>query len=293
MKRLLPLILGIAVVIGVGVAFAKNAIARGVVIGGVKALTGLQLELDQMDVGVLKTFVGMRGLKLHNPQGFSDPIMVDIPEVLVDYDLGAFLRGQTHLETVRLYLKELVIVKNAEGQVNLHQVTALKQSAKEPAPSTPKPAEQPSAPGALRIDSLWLKVGTVTYKDYSKGSTPSVKAFPINTEQQYSNITNPQVLVALITSQAIMHTALARLPDMKLPALEGLSLEQFKAATGAVGEMVGKTAKSASDLAGQALDSAGTTGKDLGDLGSKTLDTAKDTVGETTEAIKKLLPFGQ
>ena len=54
------------------VIFAKNIIARTALSAGIKVLTGLELQTKSMNVGILKTFVNIEGLKILNPQGFPD-----------------------------------------------------------------------------------------------------------------------------------------------------------------------------------------------------------------------------
>ena len=114
MKKILIVVV-ILLVATAAVFAAKNVIAQIAVSQGVKAITGLRLDIGSMNVGILKTLLGIKDLKLFNPRGFQDKIMVDMPEIYVDYDLGAFLKGKVHLEEVRLNLKELTVVKNEKG----------------------------------------------------------------------------------------------------------------------------------------------------------------------------------
>ena len=80
-----------------------------------------------MDIGIFKTLIGINELQLYNPSGFVDELMFDVPEIYVDYDLGAFMKGRTHLEEVRLHLKEFIVVKNEAGELNLDSLKVVKE----------------------------------------------------------------------------------------------------------------------------------------------------------------------
>ena len=98
---------------------AKNVIANMAVSGGVKAITGLTLNIRNLSVGVFRSAIGIKGLTLFNPSGFKDRVMVDMPELYVNYDLGAFRKGKVHLKEARLNLREFTVIKNEKGQLNL------------------------------------------------------------------------------------------------------------------------------------------------------------------------------
>ena len=119
MKRKIITIPAIVFVVLIALFFGKNILIKTSVTAGVKAMTGLKLSIRSMNIGVFKTLIGINELKLHNPSGFEDDIMMDLPETYVDYNLGTFMAGKMHFEEVRLNLKEFLVVKNADGQLNL------------------------------------------------------------------------------------------------------------------------------------------------------------------------------
>ena len=46
-------------------------------------MTGLGLDIGSMDVGILRSAIGIKALRLRNPAGFSDRFMVELPEIYV------------------------------------------------------------------------------------------------------------------------------------------------------------------------------------------------------------------
>jgi len=255
-------------------SFAKNTIVKVSVEKGVNVVTGLKLGIKSMNVGVIKSLVGIKGLKLYNPRGYKDRVMLDMPEIYVDYDLGAILRGDVHLPEMRLDLKEFVVVKNAKGELNLNALKVVKEEkgGREKAPSGKGEAPR------IRIDSLRLKIGKVIYKDYSGGGEPKVQEFDINLDEQYSNIDDPNKLVSLIVVRALMNTTIARLTNFDLNMLKGTVGDTLKTAE----EMLGSAGAVGAQLAGATQEA------------QKTMGAATEAIEETTKGLTEALklPFG-
>ncbi len=191
---------------------SKNLLAKAALVAGMQAVTGLKVDVDVMDVGLLNTALGIKGLRVRNPAGFTEPILLDIPEVYVDYKVLPFLKGKTHLERVRVNMKEMVVVKLADGTVNVKQIKALETAkGKKAAPKAqPKPAAK-APPMNLEIDLLEMKIGTVIYKDYSKGSPPRIKEFTVNIDQRYEHIRDPATFVGVVVAAALLNTTVGQL----------------------------------------------------------------------------------
>jgi uncharacterized protein involved in outer membrane biogenesis len=259
MKRYLIILAAVAVVILV-VGFAKDIIIKVSVEKGAELVTGLKLNIGGMNVGILKPIVDIKNLKLLNPANFPDRTMVDMPEIYVNYDLPAIISGKIHLPEVRLTLKEFVVVKNADGKLNLDALRPVQAQKEGKAPSQGAPGKAPE----IRIDSLKLSIGKVIYKDYSKGGTPDVKEFNINLNESYTNIDNPYTLASLIVVKALMNTSIASLANFDLKGMQGT---------------VGDTLANAQKMASAAKDTA---------------KKAQDTVKQTEDTVKNMLknPFG-
>lgn len=267
MKKLIFIVVGI-LVIAVVLSFAKNIIVKSSIEKGVEVVTGLRLNMRSLNVDIIKTLVGIRDLKLFNPKGYEDRIMLDMPEIYVNYDLPAIIKGKVHLKEMRINLKEFTVVKNEKGELNLDSLKVV-QAQKEG--KKPEEKEKGKAP-EMQIDSLELKIGKVIYKDYSKGGTPSIKEFNINLDERYENITNPYSLVSLIVVRALMGTTIASLTDFDLGGLKGT---------------VSDTLASAQQLATEAAAKAQEAVKE-------TTQKAQETLKKTTEDLKQKikLPFG-
>jgi uncharacterized protein involved in outer membrane biogenesis len=250
MKKLGMIIL-IIVVLLVAVVFTRNIIAKNAISAGVKAMTGLNLSIGNMDVKIMKSIVSIKEMKLYNPPEFSDKLMIDMPEIYVDYDLGAFLKKQVHFERINLNLKELVVMKNEKGELNLNSLKVVKDKQ---APSTEEKAGKPE----FKIDVLQLRINKVLFKDYSQGTSPKTMEFNLNIDERYENITDANKLISLIVTRALMNTTIAKLADFDLKSLQIDTGDLLKGAN-----------KSAQDV----------------------FDKAKEESEKATEKIKDILPF--
>jgi hypothetical protein len=207
------------ILLAVGLLFAaKNFIAKVIISGAVGVMTGLPLQIQQMQMEVFRSHLQMEGVKLFNPVGFPDKVMVDLPELYVDYDLGAFFKGQTHLKELRIDLEEFVVVKNEQGQLNLDSIQAVKElkTRKGMKPSS----EEKGEPAAFLVDFLELRVGRVIYKDYSGGTPPLVREFQVDLHERYRNITDPHALAGLIVTRTLVKTTIANLANFELKMLQ-------------------------------------------------------------------------
>jgi uncharacterized protein involved in outer membrane biogenesis len=260
--------------------FLKNTLVKMAVIGGAKAITGLDVYVADMNLGLLRSVVHIQGLRVGNPSGFNEPVMIELPEIYVEYRLGSLLRGAPHFDLVRLHLDTLTVIKNAQGQVNLSSIKALQQP---PAtkPATPEAPKTPANAPEFRIDTLQLKVGRVVYRDYSRGSQPQVREFAVNIDESFKHITNSYAFAGIVVSRALMKTTLAQ-----LGALGDLDVRALQA------DVTGLLKQSAADIlpTAEALSkTAGEAGKKAAGAATETVGAASEAVGEAAGAFKKLL----
>ncbi len=246
--RTIAMLIVVALVV---VFVGKNVIAKAAVVAGVKQVTGLGLRIHDLDVGLPKTFVSVKGLEVLNPVGFPSGTLMDVPEIYIDYDLAAILKGEVHLEELRLNMKELTVVRNAEGAVNVNSIRAVNKTKEEAkAPAKPKPAAG-KAP-RVRIDRVSLQVGRVVYKDYSQGKEPQVKEFNINLNEQFQNVNDPYALATLIITRALAKTTIASLANLDLDSLQAGVTSLLQQQSGALFSTIGDAGKAAGAISGDA-----------------------------------------
>lgn len=258
-----------AAVIVIAALFAVSVIKdvgiKTAVEKGAGMVTGLRLTTSGFNVGIFRSIVSIKGLKLHNPKGFTDPVMVDMPEMYVNYDLPAILGGTMHLREARINLAEFVVIKNRDGRLNLDSLKAI--SAQKKGRSV---KDESGKPMKMRIDLLKLKIGKAVYKDYSGAGAPSVREFNIGIDDTYADIDDPNTLVSLIVVKALSGTAISSLANFDVRSLSNsvsgslASAKQAVAAAKATVETAGTAAKGATDTAKKAAESLGGVFKGFG-----------------------------
>ena len=260
MKKLLTLLIGILAILLV-LSFVKDVIVKTSVEKGVEFVTGLPLRMRSLNVGIIRTLVEIRNLRLFNPKGYSDKVMLDMPEIYVDYDLPAVFKGKIHLEEMRINMREFTVVKNEKGELNLDSLKVVQAQKDSRAPREKEKGKIPE----IQIDALELKIGKVIYKDYSKGGAPSIKEFNVNLNERYENITNPYSLVSLIVVKTLMNTTIAGLADFDLKGLQGT-----------ISDTLASAQKMATEAVAQAQE-----------VMTQTQQKAQKAIEETQEAIQK------
>ena len=245
---------------------SRNLLVKALLVKGVKSATGLTLTIDHIDVGILRTYINVKNMKLYNPPEFEDKLMIDLPEIFCNYSFGALLKRKIYLEEMRINLKEFIVVKNSDGAVNLDSLKVVENKTDEPSKeeaSREEPTKEKQS-GGLQIDVFELKIGTVLYKDYSKGEKPDVKTYPLNINERFEDITDVSVLWSVILTKALIKTA--------IPALVNFPIDLFKNTAGGV-------LKGATNLAFEG--------------GEMALRTVGKTVEGTGKTLEMLIPGGK
>lgn len=277
MKKLLTILLWLAI-IAVGILLGRNVIAKAAVETGAKMFAGIGLKVKAIDIGLKGTSFKVEELRVYNPDDFPERLMLDLPLLYVNYDLNALISGKIYLHEARIYLEELIIVRSADGRLNLDSLMGKKEGA--PPPPKPPVDQKPAKAPEIRIDLLELKIGKVIYKDYSLGAQPVIQEFNINLNETQRNITSPQTLISLILSRALRNTALSNLVSADLS----------------------KIRQDAAALANQQATALGSTAQQkIGDMTSSLTESGGGTVSKLTEESKQIvgslkdkvkLPFG-
>lgn len=231
MKKIFIIFLIAALTLAV-LGISKNQLIKSSVILAASKVLGVKVQMASFSLGIAKPAIRIRGLKLYNPQGFPKEPMVDIPQVNIEYDLGALLKKRLRLNRVVFDLNEMAVVKNKGGAFNVDELKVVKKE------------EKPPDPIALQIDYLSLSIGRVVYKDFSRGEKPSIEIFEVNIKNKiFKNIGSAQQLASLILLEALKPAAIK---GAKVYALSGLAGVSLFSPVGAVLLFTGKDSARAS-----------------------------------------------
>ena len=220
-KNLIGIVTVIVIIVFLFLA-ARNILARTIVAKGVKAVTGMAVDIKSINIGLFRPGISVTGLKVYNPQGFSDKLLAHIPEVYVDFDLAGLLRNRVHLRQLKIDISELNVILSESRKLNVNSLALF----------LPKPGVG-KAP-QVQIDELWLKVGKVTYKAYLPAVGVKSKEFNMALDEKFHDVTNPSKVAADVLKRVLAHLGIANLANFDIKAQATQIKEQAQQAVGGV-----------------------------------------------------------
>lgn len=206
-------------------AFFSSQFAVGEVTGRLlEQAIGARVSVSRFYINLYPVKLGLYGIKIHNPKGFREPVLVAIPEIYFDMDPLGILKGLIHVREVRINIEEITIEKNAQGKINLNElIQKLNQSKKDakqqgqaPAPGSPPPSEN-KGPGKQKaahkvrtqVDKVMVSIGKARYVDTAKEKAVE-RSLSVNIQNfQLQNVTDPasvteQIVVMMLKKLGLM-----------------------------------------------------------------------------------------
>lgn len=152
----------IVVLILVIAAATSRLWIRSAISQSIQEVTGFPATIERVHVNLRGSEVGIYGVQINNPAGFSDELFASIPEIFIDFDFSQFISDRKlHFEVIRLNLAHVSIARNERGQTNLDLIKTLKKDKKEKAAlKMPKRSKQ-----AFLVDEFVLTIRKVSYHD--------------------------------------------------------------------------------------------------------------------------------
>ena len=209
MKKTIKIILALAAVI-IAAIFFKNAAFASLLSGGLSKAAHAPVSIGSTDVRFFSSAITLKDIRVNNTRYYKERTMFDAPLVSIHFDPSALFKGILHFQEVRLNLKEIPVIKNKNGELN---VSALKPAGKD----NSKPDAKAKKNTKLQIDVLYLTIGRVVYKDYTMGSNSMVQTFNIGIQDRvYKNITDPAALISTIMFESLTRTTLSQLANLDI-----------------------------------------------------------------------------
>ena len=234
MNKAVKTVVLIVVVLAV-LSTVKNTIAQTILSSTLSNVAHVPVQIGSTHVGLLSAKIDIKKLRVYNPSGFPDKLMIDMPQIFIHFDPPALFKGQAHFKEVKLDLQEMTVVRNKEGKLNVDAVKPTSKQ-KEEAKEKAKPAPGQKAP-KLMIDKLSLSIGRVVYKDYSAGGEPKVQTFDIDIkDREYTNINDPSAVVSLLMFEALTRTTLSSLANLDVSAFKEGGIQALSKGLGIVGD---------------------------------------------------------
>jgi uncharacterized protein involved in outer membrane biogenesis len=190
----------LVIVLIFGFCLTRDFLIKSLIGTVASSVTGAPVTIGGFSLSVIRQSAKISNFQMYNPKGFPKDILIDIPKMSIDYDLGALITGKVHIKMIDLELKEVVMVKNKEGKLNVDSLKIIEeQKAKAPEKEAKKPAKEI----AIRIDLANLAIGRIVSKDYSVEGQPTVKVYEVDLKKSYKNITSVEQLIVLMISEPL------------------------------------------------------------------------------------------
>ncbi len=176
----------------VGLTIFQNQILKSAVAEVTSRIIGAPVKVKTLSFSLLKATISITGFEIGNPAGFPKGILASIPTIKVTVDRSALFKGKIHILMAEIDLKELGLIKNKDGLLNVDFLKIVKQQRDELRNSSTLP---------IQIDLLTLGIGKIVRKDYTREGEPAVQVHEMNIHKSYQNITSAEQLVTLVLAE--------------------------------------------------------------------------------------------
>lgn len=200
-----------------------NFIGNRILATAMHSALGVDVDIKKLQFNPLESKAGVYGLTIYNPQGFDEKFLASIPELFIQYDPSALLKGQVHIREIRFNLDQITVERNAAGKVNLMELDSVKAMGQKK--ETPQGGESPSEGGGAQkpegakvsvlIDEVRLSLGRARYVDHS-GENEVIKEFPLEVRDSViRDVTDPNEVVRQVVLKTMTRVGLnALMPDL-------------------------------------------------------------------------------
>ena len=224
MKKIIIIVL--IIIAGLVVlSVVKDQVLNSLISYGATKSTGARVQMGGFSLGILKQSVKISNLAIDQPKGFGRGRLAVIPFAYVKADIFSLLGGKLHIPEAEFEIKELILVKNKEGKMNVDSLSVAQKKEEEPAVE-----KEAGKKVSFTIDLLKLKIGRVISKDYSIGEQPVIKVYEVGLNKSYKNINSQRQLIALIITEPMKAAGIRGAAIYGVSALTGVAVLPVAAA---------------------------------------------------------------
>lgn len=163
---------------------------------GIHHSTGIKTHDYSLSLDLRQGGVWINNLKFFNPPGFEEELMLDMPQLYIDYRPEKLLKGSFEIDYLRVYLKKVFLIKNKKGELNLRQIKPFSGAANIPA-------------GRMN-----LIVDEIIYKDYTVGREPVVQILDADIRGEFNQVSDIGKLIEAQIVKGIRRGFVKQVVDM-------------------------------------------------------------------------------
>jgi hypothetical protein len=100
----------------------------------------VQTTVESVRLGLLSDHSHVRGVKVANPSGYTDPLFLDLGEASLTARLGELTAEKATIRNITIRQLTLTLEQDAQGKLNAQRISDNLPNTDAPAKSDPKPA---------------------------------------------------------------------------------------------------------------------------------------------------------
>jgi uncharacterized protein involved in outer membrane biogenesis len=181
------------VVLLVAAILLLDTVAREVFEYKLEQRTGLEVKVDAVRVGILNPRLTIEGLVVYNRPEFGGAPMIDLPELHAEYDRQALWSHKLHFYLLRVNLREISIIENSNGVLNLTKAQKEIRKTGDEKSSSHSEDDYKLQP----VDTLNLTLGTGIFKSYRNPQFDKILT-PRMTNEVYLKVNSFNNLLELV-----------------------------------------------------------------------------------------------
>jgi len=149
-----------------------------------KEIISLNLDIGRIRINPYRVSIKMWDLKIFNPEGFGNKVLVDVPFLIMDMKAKTFFQRGIFFNEIHIKIKEVGIIKDKNNVINLSRLKILAP----PDGKIKKPVKTKRKGSPFLIDRYVIEIDNIRYIDYSKEDGADEKLININVKEEYKNV---------------------------------------------------------------------------------------------------------
>lgn len=199
LKKSLKIIFVLLLLSALSAIVLRNQLCKQLILTATNKITGLKLSIRKLNLDILSSSLRLQGIAILNPHGFNSEVLANVEEIVINYNLLGSIRGELHLNQVKVKINKLNIIRNSKGQTNITSfknkiaegkttLNAPSLTAKNSITSNKKKLKKTSRP-KIKIDRLEVSLKKAVFTDYrTKIGRPTVIVFTSNEPFIFKNV---------------------------------------------------------------------------------------------------------
>lgn len=186
--------------------FVKHLRIKEIVERQIEHDLGINVTIDKIEFSPLLVHIGVSGITIHNPEGFSEGELAYINSIHFVIDpLETIIRRKPNIYLFTLNLERLNIIKNKEGKVNIKEIVPVTEG---------KPSKETETHFYFAV--LVLSIGEVKYIDYT-GPYKVEHKYPIKLKNAaFAGLKDEKEVIKVIVYKAIENTDIGKLINLTI-----------------------------------------------------------------------------